>query len=148
MTDRKDRTNRSRNIDNFNFFDVLAGMSFKVELYPGAGHNYQLIIDAVHNYYKNKKTDKNLYFEDTLIWVAEDVNQYMQLKNVLDFVSYELYCENKGTAQFKINSTAILKMLKSGVEKNHSKIEEEKPAYKSWYDHYISYLKIEYGVKI
>lgn len=93
--------------------------NYKVESYPGAGHNYQAVVDAIHNCYKNNPNNnvEKGYYDGimTLIRVTKNIRNLQLLLNVL---SYELQKERDGKAYFQLSMTDIWNKTCVMIEEN------------------------------
>ena len=134
----------------FLLYMLLSGSAmYLVESYPGAGHNYQVVVEAIHNYYKKhpgKRVDK--LFNDTLVWLAQVTSEYFPSKAVLDSVSHQMYLEKNNKANFRIDCKAILSEFDRNVKVNKDKFEISEVDFESWYKKYFDYFEKEYGINL
>lgn len=76
---------------------------FYIESYPGAGHNYQAVIDAIHNCYaKNTTSGIDIGYKEglkTMVHAGKDIQKLLQ---------YQKKKEQEGTAQFCVEKGEIL----------------------------------------
>lgn len=96
------------------FMLVLNGvMKYKLELKPGAGHNYGMILDAIYDYYRNDPTsqiDQMLF--NTLIYEANNFGTFPILNIIMNYVYLQLRNEKNYSAPFKLNIHEILNCVK------------------------------------
>lgn len=81
---------------------LLLGV-FRIESYPGAGHNYQAVIDAIHNCYARDNTSGiDIGYKEglkTMVHTGKDIQKLLQ---------YQEKKEQEGTAQFYVDNGEIL----------------------------------------
>lgn len=62
---------------------LLLGV-FRIESYPGAGHNYQAVIDAIHNCYARDNTSGiDIGYKEglkTMVHTGKDIQNYYNIK--------------------------------------------------------------------
>mgnify|MGYP000023593071 FL=1 len=78
---------------------LLSGIgNFCIESYPGAGHNYQAVVDAIHNCYaRDHAAGFDVGYKAGLETMR---NTGKDIQNILD---YQKKKEQAGTAQFHID---------------------------------------------
>lgn len=81
---------------------LLLGV-FRIESYPGSGHNYQAVIDAIHNCYVRDNTSGiDIGYKEglkTMVHTGKDIQKLLQ---------YQKKKEQEGTAQFYVDNGEIL----------------------------------------
>lgn len=87
------------NINKMAYPTLLLGISdCCIESYPGAGHNYQAVVDAIHNCYaRNHAAGIDIGYKEgleTMIPTGKDIQK------ILD---YQKKKEQEGTAQFYVD---------------------------------------------
>ena len=92
------------------YYVLIMGMgNWVVESRPGAGHNYQAIMDAIHLYYADHpKSRINEGFEEELSLLCQAVGNMVGVQLVLNFIIYELKKEKEGSNSFKFNERKSL----------------------------------------
>ena len=116
------------------YLALLSGLgAYKIESFTGAGHNYQAVIDAIHNCYKRTGDEKLIagYQEglDGMIRVAVKFSSLQLLVNIL---FYEHKLEMSGKAAFHVNIDPLVCKVKDLIAKNSSKYQTEYSGFDSW----------------
>ena len=86
------------------YLALLSGVgSCRIESYPGAGHNYQAVVDAIHNCYARDNTSGiDIGYKEglkTMVHTGKDIQKLLQ---------YQEKKEQEGTAQFYVDNGEIL----------------------------------------
>ncbi|MDO5400447.1 MAG: hypothetical protein Q4F17_05620 [Eubacteriales bacterium] len=120
--------------------------------YNGNGHNYQAVIDAIHDYYRvNSKVSGNETFPQSFQKAIEGFARFCSkgktFQSVFNFISYQLYKEKEGSATFQIDCAAVLNLWSKTISENHEKLVAETPNLDSWLRETYDYLRNTYGIR-
>lgn len=120
---------------------ILLGMgNLKVEVSPGAGHNYYAVSDAIHMLYKEDPKCKDGYIYG-LKDIIDKVNDFSTIILISDYISYELKKLKEGQNTFTIELKPIISSLIKVIQNKQNKILESQPGwYKQELDKYLNYL--------
>ena len=129
-------------------FVALKGGSFwKLELTPGAGHNYYYIIEAIYRYHKKYPNDKiDDYYTETIKKLALYSFSIEEVSDFFNIVMAELDYKKQNISPFEINMREILDLFQNRL-KTDSELYEEKGVISkvSEYDEYINH---NHGYKV
>ena len=98
---------------------ILGDGQFKLEAYPGAGHNYYVVLEAIYEYYKKhpfKQVDKMLF--DTLIKSISISKTPQAVAKNCDYIAAQIENEKKGISPFKLDNIELLKQMKARILNN------------------------------
>ena len=99
------------------FFLVITGIGkYRVESYPGAGHNYYVVLEAIYKYYKenpHKKVDKILF--NTLMNYIKWMSSTRALSLICNYIVAQVKNEKQGISPFKLDNIQLLKQMRFAV---------------------------------
>lgn len=124
------------------FLYLLGGVEpLKVELHKGEGHNYQAVAEGIYKYYAaNPESGVDKVFEEFLTLAASRAVNYSALNWILNYVDYQLDCEEKGTAPFKLNAAGIAETVKESVAVHKEALEASNEDFAGWLKSQDEYL--------
>ena len=103
---------KNENNDMVLYLALMGDSFWKLEVTPGAGHNYYYIIEAIYRYYlKNPEDRIDEYFSNTIKHMAKHSFSLRDITNFLNIVIAELDNEKQKISPFKINVVEILKIF-------------------------------------
>ncbi len=130
------------------FILMLTGLGkYKLESYPGAGHNYNEILNAIYRYYKmhpDSNIDKIFYER-----LARDIKTISNIQNLTldaNYILAQLKNEKENIAPFKMDNLSLLKLIKQTVLNKEKLIND--PIVINWLNQTDKYLSDNYGHKI
>lgn len=96
------------------FYLLLLGKgNFKLESFPGAGHNYHKILGSIYDYYKNNpEVDVKKIFEQALNLCINKLCLIEDFTIIMNYIYAQLDNEDKKIAPFEINALKMLNNLK------------------------------------
>ncbi len=136
--------------NNMAYLALLSGVAgTTVEAFPGAGHNYQAVIDAIHSIYRDDPesgVDKG-YVEgiEGMIRVATGFPGLNKLVNVL---FYEGKLEKEGKATFRIDLDTFWEKTAALIRDNKEAYRSEYPGFDQWLADTRSYAKETFGLNL
>ena len=96
------------------FLLMLAGIGkFELESFPGAGHNYYVVLEAIYKYYKenpHKKADKILF--NTLMKFINAMSSTKALSLICNYIIAQVKNEKQGISPFKLDNIQLLKQMR------------------------------------
>lgn len=99
------------------FLLVLTGIGkYGLESFPGAGHNYYMILEAIYKYYKEhpeKKVDKILF--NSLMKFISAMSSTKALSLICNYIVAQIKNEEQGISPFKLDNIQLLKQLRFSV---------------------------------
>ena len=111
------------------YYALITGGGYcLVESRPGAGHNYQAVIDAIHLYdadHPNSKANKG--FEEDLSLLCELAGRIFSIDFAINCIIYEIEKEKEGSNSFKMDCQGLLNKLSQTIQKKHEKIKSTYP---------------------
>ena len=131
---------------------VLGIGNYLVEGRPGSGHNYQAIIDAIHEYntdHPEAKADKGL--EEGMLDLIHSVGNgalFRLAQKVMICVQYELKKEKEGSNSFELNYKLVLSELNKAVQKEYNRIKKEYEDIDNWIKDNNTFLQENYGISL
>lgn len=104
------------------YIALLSGVGdCRIESYPGAGHNYQAVVDAIHNCYaRDNTTGIDAGYRDGLYTMINVAGSSHALQTLKDILLYQLKKEKEGKAQFEIDSQEIMDKVNILIRENHA----------------------------
>ncbi|MBO4898206.1 MAG: hypothetical protein J5590_07915 [Clostridia bacterium] len=145
----KEAVSRYTKIGPGGFGMVMCGIGpWKVESFPGAGHNYYAIIRAIYRYYAKDKTIGSMTY-DGLEWMCSTGAFMIEVDELLiKFIVAFLDAQKNNKAPFEIDAVSLLTKLKDRMTKYSVVI----PEYRETYDEFLSrngkFIEEMYGYKI
>ena len=129
-------------------FVALRGDGFwKLELTPGAGHNYYYIMEAIYRYHNAKPEDKiDKYYEETLMRLSRLCSSEKSVSVFLSIVVAELDYKKQGISPFEINMIEVLNLCREQLRTDPKLYKEEKTMEKV--REYDKYINQKYGYKV
>ena len=130
------------------YFALILGKgNWIVESRPGAGHNYQAIMDAIHLYYADHpKSRINEGFEEELSLLCQAVGNMVCVQLVLNFIIYELKKEKEGSNSFKFNDCQVLlNKVRQSIKEEHENLKSEYPDIDKYVEDTNLFLEKNYG---
>lgn len=129
-------------------FLLLEGIGPHRVEHNGSGHNYQAVMDAIHDYYRvNKVEIIPPNFFDALLLFCDTSKSFENVQSTFDFISYQLYKEKECSATFQVDCAAVLDKLYQTICENHDALVAEMPNFDSWIREKSSYLRSTYGIR-
>ena len=106
---------------NVAYLPMLSGIGpCKVEMRPGAGHNYYAVVDAIHNCYKKDPDggyDRG--FADGIEALTRVSSAKVgSLDLLLNIIFYQVKKEKEGTAEFEVDIDEIMARVNKLIEDN------------------------------
>ncbi len=125
------------------YFVLLNGLGHSiVEGQPGAGHNYYIVVDAIHSYKKNNSNMnvKDGYVEGikTSISLAGNVDR---IACIFNYLNYEAELKKNGINVIEIDIAYLLEQLISVVTEKQARFEEQMPDFQEWFDKMVEHIK-------
>lgn len=91
--------------------------NYKVEAFPEAGHNRNVVLEAIYKYAnRNKPKEVEKIFEHGLLKCARLTAGMEGYNNTCEYIILELENEKKGESPFKIDMINILNELKKKIQ--------------------------------
>ena len=99
------------------FFLVITGIGkYRLESYPGAGHNFYIVLEAIYKYYREnpgKNVDKILF--NTFMLYINAMSALNALSLICNYIVAQVKNEKQGISPFKLDNIQLLKQMKSSV---------------------------------
>lgn len=130
------------------YFAIILGKgNCLVESRPGAGHNYQAVIDAIHLYYADHpKSRANEGFEKELLLLCQAAGSMRSVQLALNCIIYEIYKEKKGSNSFEFKDCqGLLNTLKQTIQEENEDLKNDYPNIDKYVEETNSFLKKNYG---
>ena len=101
--------------------------------FTGGGHNYRLIINAMHEiYYDHKESRINVTLEKCLAELICEVRSAYYIKLLTNTVMYEKEIENTERGSFKIDIEKLTERFVENIAANHDQYVMESPDFDKW----------------
>ena len=101
--------------------------------FTGGGHNYRLIINAMHEiYYDHKESRINVTLEKCLEELICEVRSAYYIKLLANTVMYEKEIENTERGSFKIDIEKLTERFVENIAANHDQYVMESPDFDKW----------------
>ncbi len=127
---------------------LLSGLgTFCVEAYPGAGHNYQAVVEGIHQYYRMYPEVKERYQEGIYKLIRMSLN-FKGFSQIVDIILYELKLEQEEKASFQIDIEPIWKEAKKLFMEKASDYASEAGDLNGWLACTNEFAKERYGISI
>lgn len=88
----------------------------RLESFPGAGHNYYVMLEAIYRYYRehpDKNVDKILF--NSLMKCIDGMSAIEVLSLICNYIVAQIKNEKQGISPFKLDNIQLLKQLKIAV---------------------------------
>ena len=99
------------------FLCMLMGIGkYRLESFPGAGHNYYVILEAIYKYYRenpDKHVDKILL--NSLMKCIEGMSAIKPLSLICNYIVAQVKNEKQGISPFKLDNIQLLKQMRFAV---------------------------------
>lgn len=85
----------------------------RLESFPGAGHNYYVMLEAIYKYYKenpDKHVDKILL--NSLMKSIEGMSAIKPLSLICNYIVAQVKNEKQGISPFKLDNIQLLKQMR------------------------------------
>ena len=131
------------------YFPLLAGIgNMKVEN-AGAGHNYSIVVDAIHKYYLQSKDDTvKKGFEEGISTMFSMTKNITTLQAAFDVFFYQLKLEKCGTATFTVNKGRLTNEHNETIRKNYNAMKSKNSRFEDWLQKNKEYAVENYGIKL
>ena len=131
------------------YFPLLVGIgNLKVEN-AGAGHNYSIVVDAIHKYYLQSKDDTvKKGFEEGISTMFRMTKNITTLQVAFDVFFYQLKLEKKGTATFNVDRDWLTNELNETIRENYNAMKSENSRFEDWLQKNKEYAVENYGIKL
>lgn len=132
------------------YLALLSGVgSCRIESYPGAGHNYQAVVDAIHNCYARDNTSGiDTGYRDGLYAMIKVAGSFSALQTLMNILFYQLKKEKEGKAQFKIDIQEVMSKVNLLISENRVSYEKEYISFDSWLERNSKFAYENYGIKL
>jgi len=132
------------------YLALLSGIgNCKVESFAGAGHNYQAVIDAIHNCYaRNPLSNINVGYQEGMEAMIRVASNVSTLQNVVNIVFYQLKKEKDGKSKFMLDREKILTKLNATIRENYGLYEKENASFVHWMERNQKYALDNYGIEL
>jgi hypothetical protein len=136
--------------DSMAFVVLLMGAGVaKVSVNRDEPHNYQAVIDAIHQYYRDTNNQNIIdAYDDGIKKLIEYIGNEKGIQNTLNIINYELYKEKAHTNSFKIDCAELLTRLRNEITKDLDVYKREKPDFEEWLKERSDYIEEKYGYKL
>ena len=131
------------------YFPLLAGIgNLKVEN-AGAGHNYSIVVDAIHKYALQSSDDTvRKGFEEGISTMFRMVKNISTLQAALDVFFYQLKLEKREKAAFTVNREQLTIKLNETIRQNYEVMKSENSGFEDWLQENREYAADNYGIKL
>ena len=132
------------------YLALLSGVGCcRIESYPGAGHNYQAVVDAIHNCYARDNTSGiDTGYRDGLYAMINVAGSFPALQTLMNILFYQLKKEKEGKAQFKIDIQEVMSKVNLLISENRVSYEKEYISFGSWLERNSKFAYENYGIKL
>ena len=136
---------------NVAYLPMLSGIGpCKVEMRPGAGHNYYAVVDAIHNCYKNDPDggyDRG--FADGIEALTRVSSaKVASLANLFNIIFYQLDKEKEGTAEFNVDIDEIMARVNKLIEDNKEVYRQDYDSFDHWFERCKKIAREKYGLEL
>lgn len=133
------------------YLPLLAGIEpYVIETRPHAGHNYYLVLDTIHNLYKNNPDggyDKG-FIEGLNALIRVSSAKVGSLDQVLNYIFYQAKKEQSGEAYFSIDLEDAINRVNILIKDNKEKYRKDYPKFDTWFEKIKKYGFENYGVEL
>ena len=132
------------------YLALLSGVgSYRIESYPGAGHNYQAVVDAIHNCYaRDNKSKIDAGYRDGIYAMINVASNFRVLQTLMNILFYQLKKEKEGKAQFKMDIKEVMNKVNLLISENCLSYEKENSSFDSWLERNKIFAYENYGIKL
>lgn len=132
------------------YLALLSGVgSYRIESYPGAGHNYQAVVDAIHNCYARDNESKiDAGYRDGIYAMINVASNFRVLQTLMNILFYQLKKEKEGKAQFKMDIKEVMNKVNLLISENCLSYEKENSSFDSWLERNKIFAYENYGIKL
>ena len=136
---------------NVAYLPMLSGIGpCKVEMRPGAGHNFRTVVDAIHNCYKNDPDggyDRG--FADGIEALTRVSSaKVASLANLFNIIFYQLDKEKEGTAEFNVDIDEIMARVNKLIEDNKEVYRQDYDSFDHWFERCQKIAREKYGLEL
>ena len=136
---------------NVAYLPMLSGIGpCKVEMRPGAGHNFRTVVDAIHNCYKNDPDggyDRG--FADGIEALTRVSSAKVgSLDLLLNIIFYQVKKEKEGTAEFNVDIDEIMARVNKLIEDNKEVYRQDYASFDHWYERCQKIAREKYGLEL
>lgn len=122
------------------YFLLTGAENCKLESIPGTGQNYQVVVDAIHNYYKSHPYSEIIQgYLSGMKFMVRQIKNMTEIQDFLHIFFYELEKETKGESAFSLPVGELLLSLKQSMKTYHLE---------SAWNSYAGMAKEKYGISI
>ena len=120
--------------NNMAYFPLLTGAgNCKVAAYFSGEHNYQAVIDAIHNYCDRADVAQVKHgYQDGIDAMIRVSSKFSTLNHTIQILFYELKKENEGAARFTIDTDEIVSKIKDTIHQNYDSYKKENAEFEAW----------------
>lgn len=119
---------------------------FKLEVIPGAGHNYYSILDAIYRRYKIHPEEKiDVFLHETFLKFAQSVSSLEGCAKYINIISAQLENQKNNISPFEIEVKDVLLAIKHSITQRSLNSNQQFMKKISEYDEYFNQ---NYGCKI
>ena len=136
--------------DSMAFLVLLTGAGVaKVSLNRDSEHNYQAVIDAIHQYYGNAHNQYVIDgYEDGIRKMIKYTGKVVAIQKIINIIGYELYKEKNKTNTFRLDCGQLLKELREKITEKMDNFKQEEPDFEEWLNEKSNYLEKNYGYRL
>ena len=136
---------------NVAYLPLLSGIGpCKMEMRPGAGHNFRTVVDAIHNCYKNNPDggyDRG--FADGIEALTRVSSAKVgSLELLLNIIFYQVKKEKEGTAEFNVDIDEIMARVNKLIEDNKEVYRQDYDSFDHWYERCQKIAREKYGLEL
>ena len=136
---------------------LMGSRSFKLEAFPGAGHNYYAILEAIYRYHKaHPEAGIDQIFYDRLSRYCELAGDPESASDQVNYIAAQLENEKKHTAPFTLDARSLLQKFRPAFEDLYEDdfweregipLEKQKKENEQWLEETARFMKENYDLE-
>ena len=136
--------------NNMAYLALLSGVAgTTVEAFPGAGHNYQAVIDAIHSIYRDDpESGVDSGYVEGLEGMIRVATGFPGLNKLVDVLLYEGKLEKEGKATFRVDLEGFWAKTATVIRENTDSYRSEYPGFDKWLEDTKTFAKENYGLNL
>ena len=132
------------------YLALLSGVPpYEVEVRTGAGHNYYMVLDAIHRCYERNPDGRyDEGFKAGLRGLIQvSTSKVASLDLLLNYIFYQLDKEKDGTAKFTIEINEFIPLINDLIKDNREKYVKDYKMFGAWLEKVQKYALEKYGLE-
>ena len=132
------------------YFALFSGIgNCKVENSSIGVHNYQAVIDAIHNYCSSADIVQiKQGYQDGIDAMIRVSTHFSTLQDLIHILFYELKKEQEEDTKIKIDADAIVSKINKKIHQNYDEYKKENAGFEVWLEQNCKYALDNFSLSI